>query len=186
MRHGASETPDHKSLHVEMIGVIASVNWCARSHTFNWRRGPGRSQASRRRRTVDSVRLQIRGGAPCAAALLHQPTLISLKFAPEGALSRQPRRNTPVPCQRPSESTVVAVIRRRPLQTAGGVLGAPKTKQTFAVRKKSAATRVLDDRRFAAGEITNGPVAHPCSVEGDVRCLGAAEFATRLLNILPI
>src|ERR1700722_13803915 len=58
-----------------------------------------------------------------------------------------------------------------------------KTKQSCAIWKESAPTRMLHHSRLTASEIADRPIAHPGILKFHTRRLDAAKLAARMLKI---
>src|SRR5439155_16184544 len=78
------------------------------------------------------------------------------------------------------------IVGSRRLEVAQRLLEITKAEQTRRVGEEQARTRVLNDGRLATGQVAEGTIAEPGVLQADARGLGAAEFATGCLDVVPV
>jgi len=78
---------------------------------------------------------------------------------------------------------MLIVIFNGHLQAARSFVHVAKAQETCRIRQESAGAGVLDNGRFAAGQIAESPIADPGGLQPDTGWLYAAKFAARLLNV---
>src|SRR5207237_6283769 len=82
--------------------------------------------------------------------------------------------------RRPGMPFVIGVDRR---ECIGGFGDRREAKHALAVGQERAWPGVLHDDRFAAGQITQRPIADPRVLKSHIGRPGAAELAARALNV---
>src|SRR5207302_3846464 len=69
------------------------------------------------------------------------------------------------------------------VERRGGLLQSCEAEHTLAIRQERTLSGVLHHDRFAAGQVTHGPITHPCILKLHTRWFGATEFAARVLDV---
>src|SRR5207247_76954 len=85
--------------------------------------------------------------------------------------------------QRARETAVALVIGLHLGQRAHRFVHGLEPEEAFVIGQIVTRTRMLNHRRFAAGQVTGGAVADPPGRQPDVGRLGAAELAARTLDV---
>src|SRR5207249_4626302 len=69
------------------------------------------------------------------------------------------------------------------VERRGGLPQSCEAEHTLAIRQERARSGVLHHDRFAAGQVTHGPISHPCILKLHTRRFGTTKFAARVLDV---